>query len=140
MSAPLTVDDRQDLHDLVSRYALSVDTHDFDGLRRVFVPDAELDTGRSVRKGIEEILSAMEGLRRYTATTHLIGQQLIEGGPDDATGVVYCTAHHLFGDEGSQTDMVMHIRYHDHYGRTSNGWRITQRRLDLLWRDETPVT
>lgn len=140
MSASVTTDDRQALHDLVSRYALSVDTRDFDGLRQVFVPDAELDTGRSVRSGVDEILTAMEGLRRYVATTHLIGQQLVEGGPDDATGVVYCTAHHLSGDEGKQTDMVMHIRYRDHYRRTSDGWRITRRRLDLLWRDENPVT
>lgn len=141
-----TVTDSIDLHnraalsDLATRYAMAVDARTFEQLRGVFVDDAALDTGRSLRSGIEEILAAMEGLRRYTATSHVLGQQHLEARDDGITGVTYCTAHHLSDTEQGRTDTVMHIRYHDHFTRTDAGWRIARRRLEVLWTDTQPVS
>ena len=136
MTNPLTTEDRLALQSLVARYALAVDTGDFEALRAVFVADAELDTGRSVRRGVDEIVTAMEGLRRYEATHHLVGQHVLDTDTDTdtdrASGVAYCTAHHLAPNDTGRTDMVMYIRYHDEYRRTSGGWRIATRRLDVV--------
>jgi hypothetical protein len=137
MSDGLDLHDRAALGDLASRYAIAVDTRSFERLREVFVEEATLDTGRSVRSGIDEILTAMEGLRRYIATSHVLGQQLVEARSEGATGVTYCTAHHL--SDGDRTDTVMHIRYHDEFVRTDAGWRIARRRLEVLWTDTQPV-
>lgn len=139
MSEPLDPSDRGRLADLAARYALAVDTREFALLRDVFVVDAVLDTGRGVRDGIDEILTAMEGLRRYEATHHVLGQQLVERDGDDTTGVTYCTAHHLRDDGEERTDTVMHIRYHDHFLLTGEGWRIARRRLEIPWTDVRPV-
>lgn len=139
MTSPLDPADRVALADLVATYAEAVDRRDFARLTDVFVPDCVLDTGTARREGIDAVVAAMDGLRRYTATSHMVGQQLIEGGPDEATGVVRCTAHHLRDHGDRRTDRVMHIRYHDDYVRTAAGWRIARRRLDVLWTDESPV-
>jgi hypothetical protein len=140
MPAPLSIDDRFALLDLAARYADAVDRRDFALLDAVFLPDGVLDTGRGVRDGLIEILAAMEGLRRYEATAHVLGQQLADAAGDGARGVTYCTAHHLADRDGSRTDTVMHIRYHDDFVRTPDGWRIRHRRLELQWTDRRPVS
>ena len=149
VSTALSPDDRFALSDLVARYADAVDRRTFDGLAEVFVADGVLDTGRGVRHGLAEIVAAMAGLHRYVATAHVLGQQLLEpvtaddpgGGPDGdrVRGMTVCTAHHLSDHGDHRTDRVMHIRYHDEYVRTSEGWRIRHRRLEVPWTDTRTV-
>lgn len=139
MTEPLTTEDRVALADLAARYAVAVDAREFERLREVFTPEARLDTGRSERVGIEQIIEAMGGLRRYTATTHVVGQQVVDPFDGFVTGITYCSAHHLSGPPGEQTDKVMHIQYHDRFVRVDGGWRIEERRLDVRWTDEQPV-
>ena len=96
-----------------------------------------LDTGHGVRNGVDEIQRVMEGLHRYEATFHLLGQSRVDGGPETATGETYCDAHHLMVEEvgGAEvrTDTVMKIRYVDQLTRTGDGWRIGVRRLHVDW-------
>ncbi|MEZ5164966.1 MAG: nuclear transport factor 2 family protein [Acidimicrobiales bacterium] len=139
MPAPLTGNDRFALADLAARYAVAVDRREFALLRDVFTDDAELDTGRALRTGIAAIIEAMEGLRRYVATSHVVGQQRRAFDDDELTGIVYCEAHHLTDHGDHRTDKVMHIHYHDRYVATPAGWRIGRRALDIRWTDETIV-
>ena len=148
MTEPIPVDVRLALAELAARYAVSVDLRDFDRLRGVFVPECRLDTGRAVRNGIEAVVAAMQGLHRYEATNHVLGQQLLESDGADVRGITYCTAHHLLVDDvedadgdgdGGRTDTVMHIRYHDRFVSTGAGWRIATRRLEVVWTDRRPV-
>ncbi|MEM7142854.1 MAG: nuclear transport factor 2 family protein [Actinomycetota bacterium] len=135
----LDATDRDALRDLAARYALAVDLRTFDDLRSVFTADASLDTGRSIREGIDQIVEAMHGLLRYEATSHVLGQQVVTIVDAEVHAVTYCTAHHLTADGETRTDKVMHIRYHDRIVRTADGWRIAARRLDVPWIDERPV-
>jgi hypothetical protein len=139
MAEPLRVEDRLAVADLAARYAVAVDLRDFDRLREVFIAECRLDTGRAVREGIDSVLEAMEGLHRYEATNHVVGQQLLERHDADIRGLTYCTAHHLGTDGDIRTDTVMHIRYHDRFVRTDEGWRIATRRLEIVWTDRQPV-
>ena len=139
MADELTIDDRVALADLVALYADVVDTRTFQRLDEVFVPGAVLDTGRGERRGLEEITAAMQRLHHYEATSHLLGQQVLSGGPDTARGVTYCQAHHLLVEGDVRTDRVMHIRYLDDFARTPQGWRIRHRRLITAWTDDRPV-
>lgn len=134
-----TVDDRLALAELAARYAAAVDLRDFERLREVFVDDCRLDTGRSVREGVDAVIEAMRGLLRYEATSHVVGQQLLDTVDGEVHGLTWCTAHHLRTDDGDRTDTVMHIRYHDRFVRVDDGWRIATRRLELLWTDTQPV-
>ena len=141
MDNSLNPADRRAIADLAAVYAQAVDERDFERLRGVFTVDAELDTGSSVRRGINEILTVMEGLRRYESTTHLVGEQVISSvAVDTCTVVTPCTAHHLTVDGHCRTDRVMHIHYQDECVRTeADGWRIRSRRLDVARVDERPA-
>ncbi len=138
VDSSLTATDRQAIAGLAALYARAVDERDFEQLRAVFTVDAELDTGSSVRRGIDEIVTIMEGLRHYESTTHLVGKQLISAvAVDTCTVVTPCTAHHLKVDGLCRTDRVMHIHYQDECVRTkAEGWRIRSRRLDVVRVDE----
>lgn len=137
----ISTDDRFALADLAARYAVAVDTREFSRLHDVFLADGVLDTGRGVREGIDQVLDAMQGLHRYRATQHVVGQQLLEPDGDAVRGITYCTAHHLSVDDATDArqDKVMHIRYHDRFVRHDDGWRIAARRLELVWIDDRPV-
>jgi hypothetical protein len=140
MPRPLTIEDRLAMADLAARYAAAVDQRAFDQLRDVFTTDCQLDTGRSIRDGTDKVIEAMQGLLRYEATSHLVGQQVLTPVDDGVVdGLTYCTAHHLFDHGDHRTDTVMHIHYHDRFVAVGDGWRVATRRLEVLWTDEQPV-
>ena len=126
---------QRQLVELVSRYARVVDGRLFDQLDQVFAAGGVLDSGRGVRRGIDEISAAMQGLHVYQATDHQITDTefgLDPTDPDRAWGHVACEAHHISNTEGQLSDRVMFIRYDDQYRATDAGWRIEQRKLNLL--------
>lgn len=129
----LTEADRRALLDLSHRYASAVDRRDFDGVVELFTPAAELITLGGTRRGHRAIAEALEGLRRYGATFHLLGQirHWIDA-EQVVRGEAYCVAHH-FTDTGSGTDdRVLYIRYEDRYEKAAGGWRFARRHLDVV--------
>ena len=134
------------LLDLAYAYARHADHIEADALGALFVDDGVLRIIRAggaavvERVGRAEIVTAIGGLARYDKTFHMVGNHsyVIEG--EDATGEVYCIAHHVHGEPGSRRDHVMMIRYHDRYLRTGDGWRIVERELHVDWTEERTVT
>src|SRR5690606_32856172 len=113
---------------------------DLDLLLQVFADGAVMTIHRGDKPSTITAPGDLEriptGLARYDQTLHVIGNHRVELDGDDATGEVYCTAHHLTGTE----DFVMHIRYDDRYRRTADGWRVAARDLRLLWTSTETVT
>ncbi|MCU1377798.1 MAG: nuclear transport factor 2 family protein [Acidimicrobiales bacterium] len=127
-------DDRLALRHLVDSYAAGCDRKDVDILRSCFVDGATntvhwLDRDATTMTAPDDLERIPTGLARYDQTFHFVGNHRVELAGDEATGDVYCFAHHLTG----KNDFVMAIRYEDHYVRTSDGWRIATRDLHLLW-------
>lgn len=143
----VSLEDRVALRDLVEAYARCADRIDGEGLASLFLPEGVL---RIVRRGVEEepaqrigreeIATAIKRLDRYVATMHFVGNHYVTVDGDTATGEVYCVAHHLVGESGSQIDHVMIIRYQDQYQREADGWKIAVRELRVDWTEERTVT
>ncbi len=131
MLDPLTLDDRQQLTDLVSRYASCVDRRDFAGVGALFTVDAVLVTPGGERSGREDIGAAMRGLERYDRTFHLVGQTRHWREGADTYGETYCVAHHFTGGSGLTSDHVMFIRYDDTFVR-ADAWQFARRALDVV--------
>jgi SnoaL-like domain len=138
---------RHELRSLAEQYARGVDRHDdVDGFVALFHPDGVIniydpsDTAepRKVR-GAERLARIPELIQRYAATFHMLGQSTYEIGEGEATGEVYCIAHHLTPDDASPegaggTDYVMFIRYEDTYRPDADGtWKFAQRSLRVDW-------
>ncbi len=151
--------DRAALLALVTAYARDADRREFDALGALFTetgvlamhqghPDAV--PPQRVRNGRAEIVAALELLRTYTATHHMLGQHTVWFAPDDASrahGETYCLASHIRppaegaadGGHAAPIMRMMAIRYFDDFVQVAGAWRIERRRLAVDWIDEHPT-
>jgi ketosteroid isomerase-like protein len=134
--------DRAALRDLAERYASGVDLRDPDLYVSAFLPDATLfvhDTRGEVtgtRVGHEELAKIPSLIKQYDKTFHFLGQSRYEINGDEASGEVYCIAHHLTPDRHGGTNFVMYMRYQDTYRRDETGtWKIAIRHATQDWTD-----
>jgi SnoaL-like domain len=143
MTAPDRTADELALRRLSALYAAGADRRSGETYAGVFLPDArvrvfrlpDLDTPVSVMAGRDELATVPDLLRkRYARTFHFVGQGVYEIGDDEATGEVYCLAHHLTADRHGGTSYVMHMRYDDAYRRDDAGdWKIAERVAFIDW-------
>jgi hypothetical protein len=130
------------LRGLADRYAFAVDARDMDALAGLFWPDGAIFT-YSAERSDEQVgsLQGEEAIRgigqrmvdRYDRTFHFVANAAFDLSGDAATGVVYCTAHHLKRTAEAIKDYVMFIRYEDRYARRDGDWRFAERRLRVQW-------
>ncbi len=132
---------RAELRRLVERYARSVDDRDAAAFADVFTDDAVLITGRGEVRGREQLLAVPARLERYRVTMHLVGNHDVQLAADGvaASGWTYCIARHVYAVGDAERVSVMHIRYDDRFRRQPDGWRITERRLAVLWEEDHPL-
>jgi len=132
--------DRLALRQLVEQYARGADTRDAVLYADVFTDDAYLHTGRGEIRGRDELLTVAPRLARYRVTMHLVANHYVTfDGDNDARGLAYCQASHVREVDGVDWVYVMQILYHDVYVREPRGWRVRERRLELLWDEDRPL-
>src|SRR5437667_8876172 len=137
MPSPDDAATRQELRALAERYAQGVDRRDVDTFVALFHPDAVItihDPSESTEprelRGVERLAKVPEVITRYAKTFHVLGQSTYDIADGEATGEVYCIAHHLTPDVHGGTNYVMYIRYEDTYRTDAEGtWKFAQRRL-----------
>tara|TARA_Y100001949_G_scaffold102344_1_gene86315 strand:- start:440 stop:967 length:528 start_codon:yes stop_codon:yes gene_type:complete len=127
-----------EIRQLVARYAVATDRRDLETLVSLFVPDVRV--GRDSR-GHEALRETFDRQLRTVGTTVLnVGTHQIDlGGPDDATGHVYCKAEIQDGDRW----IHQAIRYDDTYRRVEGGWLFVRRIHRLFYGaevGENPLT
>lgn len=109
------------IRQLVSRYALALDSRDVQTLVSLFADDVQTPEGLG-RDAMARWFDPV--LRPYRVTFHLIGNHVIDFVDDDhATGVVYCRPEHEVGEEW----IVMPMQYWDRYERQNGRWCFRSR-------------
>ncbi|MBV9840561.1 MAG: nuclear transport factor 2 family protein [Sphingomonadaceae bacterium] len=111
------------IQQLPIRYAIAVDSRDFDAWTSLFIEDVDCGRhgkGRAVLKGFIE--QACAGF--YRSMHQICGHRIDFDGPDRATGQVYCRAEHESGDDW----IVMAICYFDTYERRDGQWYFVRRK------------
>ncbi len=119
---------RDELRDLVARYAVAVDARDLDALVDLFVDDVQV--GRD-EQGHDALRRAFESsLAEVGVTCLLVGTHVIDlDGDDAAHGLVYCHGEVQVGD----TWVRQRILYRDTYARRDGRWRFVRRRHELWY-------
>jgi 3-phenylpropionate/cinnamic acid dioxygenase small subunit len=128
-------DDRQDISDLLVRYATGIDRRDWPLFRTVFTDDCELDYGEiGAWKGVEAVAKFMEQVHAMAGhTLHRLSNQVITVDGDRATARTYVDALIMAGDNASGGAGVNGIGfYDDDIVRTHDGWRINRRRFTVV--------
>ena len=127
--------DRIELSELMHRYALAIDTADWEALRDVFVADASVDFGSVDRyvegdtgvKGIEAIVTWFRTvLAPFPDVMHFMSNHVIDLDGDRARVRTYMHVLH----------MSMGGVYHADSVRMPSGWRIRRLRLEERLFDE----
>jgi len=118
---------RDEIRQLVARYAVAMDARDLDAVVALFVDDVRLGHGRQGRPALRDDLD--HALRDMPLTILNVGTHLIDVDDDaHARGVVYCRGELQLGERW----VVQMIQYRDTYERRDGAWRFA-RRQHLLW-------
>ena len=121
-------EDRQDIADLLVRYATGIDRRDWALFRTVFTSDCELDYGEiGAWKGVDAVTEFMEQVHALAGhTMHRLSNQAITVDGDKAAARTYIDGLIMFGDNESGVNAIGF--YDDEIVRTEDGWRIARRR------------
>jgi ketosteroid isomerase-like protein len=133
--------DRRDIDDVLYRYAVALDSRDWDLLRSCFTEDAVADFLElgGVNEGVEAIVALVHGaLSGLDSSHHLIGTPLASVDGDTATAVCYLQAQHVFQGADGGDHYLVGGRYEDRFVRTPAGWRIKHRTLYFSWAEGNP--
>lgn len=121
-------EDRQDISDLLVRYATGIDRRDWALFRTVFTEDCELDYGViGAWKGVDAVTEFMEQVHAMAGhTMHRLSNQAITLDGDKAAARTYIDGLIMSGDNTSGVNAIGF--YDDEIVRTAQGWRIARRR------------
>jgi hypothetical protein len=135
--------DRVELEQLPVAYANAIDSGNWDGLDKVFTPDAYIDyralggiDGRypQIKKWLSEVLPNFPGY------CHLVGNIALTITGDAATGRTLCInpMNTKIPSGGAQV-MWLGLWYRDKYVRTPQGWRFTERVEEPCFQHNVPA-
>lgn len=121
-------EDRQDIADLLVRYATGIDRRDWPLFRTVFTDDCELDYGEiGAWKGVDAVTDFMQQVHALAGhTMHRLSNQAIAVDGDKAAARTYIDGLIMAGDNKSGVNAIGF--YDDEIVRTDDGWRIARRR------------
>jgi 3-phenylpropionate/cinnamic acid dioxygenase small subunit len=122
-------EDRQDITDVLLRYATGIDRRDWPLFRTVFADDCELDYGEvGSWKGVDAVTEFMQQAHAMAGhTMHRLTNQVITVDGDSAEARTYVDALIMLGDNISGVNAAGF--YDDDLVRTDDGWRVTRRRF-----------
>jgi 3-phenylpropionate/cinnamic acid dioxygenase small subunit len=140
---PEQLSDLQDITDVLHAYCRAVDDNRPDDIIELFADDCHYDYG-----GPSIFVTKEEAYRFFRAgtdetfrrTAHFLSNvdiTLDRSDPDRASSVSYINAWHEFNADGSHAWIFG--RYVDEHVRTATaGWRICQRRVEMLGHEDWP--
>ena len=121
------MNDRDEISDVLIRYATGIDRKDWPLLRTVFTEDCVLDYGEvGTWNGVDAVAEFMEQAHAMAGQTmHRLTNQVITVDGDKAQSRTYVDALIMVGDTGSGVNAAGF--YDDDLVRTADGWRVAQR-------------
>ncbi len=140
MAAPMTLDDRIAIQDLVARYAWALDTGDIDALIACFTPDARIveevfedpDVWEG-HDGIRRISEHYRNAKGFPGRQHHTSQLMVEGGGEaaDARSFVFVTECH-----GEPPYLLRFTGYYQDKVVKQDGQWLFKERIIRLWDGE----
>lgn len=119
----------EEIRQLVARYALALDTRNFDDMVELFVADVQVGRDEYGRDNLRKWF--VKTMMNTKSSIHFVGNHIIDLDAEDhnqARGVVYCR------DELDRGDIwiVGKIQYWDSYVRQGRTWYFRRRKL-MRW-------
>ncbi|MFC5744449.1 nuclear transport factor 2 family protein [Actinomadura rugatobispora] len=132
------MDDIEAIKQLKARYCRTMDTKDWDAMRRVFTDDVVIDTtgsGGTVITGADAFMAfLLDTLGDRVTVHHCHTPEITVTSPSTATGV-WAMEDHVQWAEGRELTGYGH--YHETYEKSGGTWRIKTSTLTRLRMDIT---
>lgn len=136
----MDANDRLAIMELTHAYCWALDTHQWDDLRHVFLPDARAVLGGSDLAGIDAIIARVTAaLSPLDDSQHMVSTHQISITGDTATCRCYLQAQHVRHGAPGGPNFIIAGRYEDELVRNEHGWRISRRELIPMWREGNPA-
>ena len=141
--------DRIAIRELVESYAHCADHRDAKGQMGLFTADTHFVVYMNAKdpKPSMELHSrgalapVFDGLNKYAATMHFVGQStILTLTSDRATGEAYTLAHHLTLDGGKRRLMIAALRYSDKFVKIDGAWLFAERLLYVDWMEDRALS
>jgi 3-phenylpropionate/cinnamic acid dioxygenase small subunit len=124
-------DVREDVAQVLVRYATGINRRDWALFRMCFTQDSEADCGQTGVWHGEEITAWMRSSHKPLGhTMHRITNQVVTSNGDGVAARSYVDAMVLSADNKSGTRAVGY--YDDDLTRTAHGWKIARRRFTMV--------
>jgi 3-phenylpropionate/cinnamic acid dioxygenase small subunit len=131
--------DKQEIVELLYRYATALDGRDWPALAAVFAEDGVADytsLGLPACEGPDAIVAACrQTLIGFDATQHLITNPTVDLAGDPARARCYFQAQHRLAGAPGGDNYIVAGTYEDEVVRSPDGWRIARRTLIPTWFD-----
>jgi hypothetical protein len=136
---PQLVSDQLEIYNLQTRYSLTIDSGDYDGLDDVFTAEGVADyspAGFASTLDLREIKeSCRVALEPLTSVQHTNGNHWADIDGDRARAGCYFRVHMFLEGTPGGEHFEMGGKYEDDLVRTADGWRIERRKLSILSAD-----
>ncbi len=115
-------------------YARCADDRHFVGMRDIITPGFTQRGPDWHCEGADAFVAQLDYLEaNFSATLHLVGNQLGSWSGDSYLGETYCLATHIFERDGVGRKLEMGIRYRDDIVAYEGSYRYASRDLTVVW-------
>jgi hypothetical protein len=131
--------DHIQIQQVLARYARGIDRMDRDLILSVYWVDAFDKHGVCEGNPVEFADWVGENMINFKASSHFLGQSLIDLDGDRADCETYFTAYHHEPRADGDVMGVAAGRYHDLFERRNGEWRVLRREVLFDWIQETQI-
>jgi hypothetical protein len=144
LNALRALQDRAAIIDVVTRFGVSLDVRDWEGLRACVADQVELDypdsVGVATIAGDDLVATAQRFFGRLDATQHVSANHQIALDGDRAVCTSTLLAQHfLAGCDGGETQRQVGYYVNDLARAEDGGWRIVRSAQQVSWSDGNPA-
>jgi hypothetical protein len=133
--------DRAQIEETLYRYASTIDIGDLGRLRTLLTDDARAKYGgRDWLEGADAVVGFIAAKGADVGWQHhLLTIYHVEVEGDVATALTYHTSYQVQRAEPDRAALIV-ARYHDRLVRTAGSWLISEKRMEIGWRETRPGT
>jgi hypothetical protein len=132
---------RDEIYEVLARYARGVDRADADLLKSCYHADAiEEHGGNYTGNAFDYVDGAVPRIRLMGAMQHLLGSSHIEFDANVAWVETYLWTFARFAADGKSTDTFTGGRLIDRFEFRAGHWKIAHRRTVFDWNRDTPTS
>ncbi len=131
--------DRPIEYTLAIRYSKIVDDRKFEKMKEIMTEDFVMTGAGMDFRSVADFIIQLDGLHKYSATFHFVGNQFGEWTGDQYQGETYCVASHIYDNDGVERKLDMGIRYEDTIVKDGDSYKFSQRIFNLIWTQDLPT-